>query len=50
MTRAELAYSFVEDDFLFSKLGNTKPFCAPVVCNVAIAEKILNCRQIVTGL
>ena len=39
MTRAELAYSLVEDDFLFSKLGNTKPFCAPVVCSPEIAGK-----------
>ena len=39
MTRSELAYSLVEDDFLFSKLGNTKPFCAPVVCTAEIAER-----------
>jgi len=39
MTRSELAYSLVEDDFLFSKLGSTKPFCAPVVCNAEIAER-----------
>lgn len=39
MARAELAYSLVEDDFIFSKLGNTKPFCAPVVCNAEIAER-----------
>ena len=39
MTRSELAYSLVEDDFLFSKLGNAKPFCAPVVCNAEIAGR-----------
>ena len=39
MTRAELAYSLTEDDFLFVKLGNTKPFCAPVVCNAETAAK-----------
>ena len=39
MTRAELAYSLVEDDFLFSKLGGTKPLCAPVVCNAETAAK-----------
>lgn len=39
MTRSELAYSLVEDDFLFSKLGNAKPFCASVVCNAEIAER-----------
>ena len=39
MTRSELAYSLVEDDFLFSKLGNTKPKCEPVVCTEALAAK-----------
>ncbi|MBQ3288068.1 MAG: hypothetical protein IJH50_01490 [Kiritimatiellae bacterium] len=39
MTRKELAYSLVEDDFLFSKLGNTKPLCAPVVCTEETAAK-----------
>ena len=39
MTRAELAYSLVEDDFLFSKLGNEKPFCEPVACTADAASK-----------
>ena len=30
MSRAELAYSLREDDFLFIKLGNLKPQCSPV--------------------
>ncbi len=30
MSRAELAYSLREDDFLFIKLGNLKPRCSPV--------------------
>ncbi len=30
MTRAELAESLREDDFLFEKLGNLKPRCGPV--------------------
>ena len=39
MSRTELAYSLVEDDFLFSKLGNAKPFCEPVTCSPGIAAK-----------
>ena len=39
MTRAELAYSLVEDDFLFSKLGNTKPLCPRVVWSPETAGK-----------
>ena len=30
MSRAELAYSLREDDFLFIKLGSLKPQCSPV--------------------
>ena len=39
MSRAELAYSLTEDDFLFVKLGNTKPLCAPLVCDAETAAK-----------
>ena len=31
MSRAELAYSLREDDFLFIKMGNLKPRCSPVI-------------------
>ena len=37
MTRAELAYSLTEDDFLFVKLGNTKPLCAPITWSAEAA-------------
>lgn len=30
MTREELRYSLIEDDFLFVKLGNVKPKCGPL--------------------
>jgi len=30
MSRAELAYSLREDDFLFEKMGNLKPLCSPL--------------------
>ena len=38
MTKAELAYCLVEDDFLFSKLGNTKPLCEKVVWSRELAD------------
>ena len=37
MTRAELAYSLTEDDFLFVKLGNTKPLCPPITWSTEAA-------------
>ena len=39
MTRAELAYSLTEDDFLFVKLGNTKPLCPPITWSAEAAAK-----------
>ena len=39
MTRAELAYSLTEDDFLFVKLGNTKPLCPPIAWSPELAAK-----------
>ena len=39
MTREELSYSLVEDDFLFSKLGRAKPFCRPVACTPETAAE-----------
>ena len=39
MTRAELAYSLTEDDFLFVKLGNTKPLCPPITYSPELAAK-----------
>lgn len=39
MTRAELRYALIEDDFLFVKLGNVKPKCGPLVWSAAAAAR-----------
>ena len=39
MTREELAFSLMEDDFLFVKLGNLKPKCGELKWNVGEVEK-----------
>ncbi len=38
MTRAELKYSLIEDDFLFVKLGSLKPKCEPIVYRAPTPE------------
>lgn len=39
MTRTELRYALIEDDFLFVKLGNVKPKCGPLVWSAAAAAR-----------
>ena len=39
MSGKELAFSLTEDDFLFVKLGNTKPFCSPIAYSAGMAER-----------
>ena len=38
MSRKELAFSLMEDDFLWIKLGSVKPRCAPIVYSAALAD------------
>ena len=38
MSGKELAFSLTEDDFLFVKLGNTKPLCSPLAYSAGMAE------------
>ena len=38
MSRKELAFSLMEDDFLWIKLGSVKPRCAPIVYSPALAD------------
>ena len=45
MTREELAFSLMEDDFLFVKLGNLKPKCGELKWNGAEVEKGRGARR-----
>ena len=38
MSGKELAFSLTEDDFLFVKLGNTKPLCSPLAYSAGMAD------------
>ena len=46
MTRAELKYSLIEEDFLFVKLGNIKPKCEPLYYSASTPELAAARRRI----